>query len=136
MSEVVKVCKVHGELTREQCYIKAKKYLRCRSCKRLYEKTPKSKERRAASVKLWREKYPEKAKSSVKKYRQGNYEHHLATRRKRIKHYRDTLTDAYLRNKLSTQLGVSFMDVTPELIDLKRASLALKRRIWKRDGNS
>lgn len=43
----------------------------------------------------------------------------------------DELSDKYLKKVLTKRSGLDFCDVPPELIELKRLELTLKRELWK-----
>lgn len=135
MSEVVKVCKIHGELTREQCNSSGK-YLKCKKCKAAWKKSESGKLSTALTGKKYREKYPERAKNTVKNYRAKNTEAYQRYVKNKKRNARNKLADHYVRNRIAVDWKISAKLITPELVAIKKASLALKRRVWKRDGNS
>ncbi len=104
----VKNCKVHGELTAEQCYINTyvtlkglAKHYKCRECT-------------ANSIKSWTIKNKD-----------------LISQRHKDKAYSkkdaEEITDSYVKKLLSKQYGCSARDIPLKVIPLKRKHVELER---------
>jgi hypothetical protein len=118
---IIKICKIHGELTTEECHFvkhgvkTMNKIYICRLCKN--EKTKKY--------------YYENIESSTKTkllYRENNLE--LA--RKRSRDWHIELSDGYMRRLLIQNTNIKPEDITKDLIHLKKSLLMLKRNLRER----
>lgn len=115
--------------------------------KRYYDNHEKSKERGKENQKKLRERHPDMCKKQYqkrkddpkykeyrKKYWRENEEQRNKHRVIATKHHekrRDNLTDKYIIQQLKQKTGLSSEDVlkAPDLIELKRLSIKLKRQI-------
>ncbi len=116
---IVKVCKVHGDLTRDQVAPKSDRphlYI-CKQC-------------RAANRRRWQPKqgvvYKKRSVASVLAYQKANpamrKKHYTAANKRQS----DELRDAYIV-KLLKDTGITYF--SPGLVELKRATIKLKREI-------
>jgi len=93
----------------------------CKVCIRKYKVYYENKEKKRTREKIWREENREYCrvyrKKTIEKGRQyGQIQRH-------------TLSDHYIKNIFATNLGIKYKDVPPELIEMKRQQLKLKRAI-------
>lgn len=142
---IVKVCKVHGELTPDQAYLNGK-YYRCRECSKKWPSNFSPK--RKASLAEWKARNREKCnlsaaasyhknkhkhkirvKKNSEKWKKNNNEKDLLQKRiggrKRVKE----LSDVYLKNIMSRNTILSHADVPNDLVDLKRKNIIIKREL-------
>jgi hypothetical protein len=113
MSQIVKICKVHGELTIKKCYIRDFNAFRCKECRKKQSRDQyfKNKQggsfvkKRTASRKKWRKNNPESAKEDTL-----------------------SLKDYYVKNLLRTK-GFLRNEINEDLIEFKRSIVQLKRKI-------
>ena len=64
-----------------------------------------------------------------KKYHEQNQDYFLEHSKKYSRKCRINLVDNYIKKILSQKFGIKFQDITPELIEQKRAIIQLKRLI-------
>ncbi len=124
--EIVKICIKHGPLTKEQTKTCTKKrtgivvstWLKCRACMQ------------AADLKYWHKNKGAKL-ARKKSYNEENKEKIRAQQREYMRKERSDLGDRYVASKLvgESKLKVSELKRFPELIELKRAVLKLKREV-------
>lgn len=174
MSEVVKVCKVHGELVLEQAFVRKDKSggYYCRECKnkknreqyykhieknrargkKYYEK---NKEKRKLTIKahyysvrdkrlvqlaMRRKNFPEKVKAINKRSVEKHKDKYAARDKIRHKIYDkmhiDQLSDLYVKRVLRHWHKFKQEHITPELVELKRAIIKIRRIKRKRNDNS
>lgn len=123
---IVKICKIHGALTEAQAKLATKKregtvvskWYKCRYCMRELDK------------RYWHRN--KQAKLDYKKdYIKANKDIILEQQRAYEEKQRSALTDRYVISKLigSTQLKTADIKIVPDLINLKRATILLKRKI-------
>jgi hypothetical protein len=152
MADIVKICKIHGELTIDQCktgIYRNRRYIKCRPCE--VERSRRYMEKKYADP-AWVEKkheYDKKQWQLNKDYRteqrrtpeaiarrrawfernkQRGYEYRL----KKQKEYRETLHDHYVnKNLLTRQKGVKFASIPKEITELKRILMLINREIKK-----
>lgn len=155
MSEIVKVCRVHGELTIEKC-IGVKRYF-CKECHRIggkrfrenhkdYRKYARERGRRYAEkikgtekgkirkekVKIWMRMFRKKNKveynKKVRERRESRGD--LVEKEKQLsKAKRDFLHDSYVLKMIVSGTNLNASEVPKDVIELKRASVRLKRLI-------
>ena len=155
IADMYKVCKVHGELTSKNIITikrnytlkktgeKSDKYQHtCRLCqyKRLSEWQKRNKDKRKASI----EKYLLNNADRVKEIRKKSYDKHRDKRialskkinqREHVKKYRTEYTkkgierasDEYIKKVLIGKSNIKIQDLSPELIEAKRALILMKR---------
>jgi len=88
--------------------------------------------------KLYRKKYPERIKCGVKKSQLKYQEKYYKKAALKNTEFRETLHDTYVRTRiLQTIPDLTYEDITPELIEIKRKQLLIKREfknqgIWVR----
>jgi hypothetical protein len=148
MSEIVKICKVHGELTEKDCTLisPSKKYLRCKKCKyegtnawrkdnreklnaicRLYAK--KNRKKISLKDKIYRKKNKEKYQEYQNKWRKKNPEKVNRAESKRAKKQSENLTDNYIKRRLyNSRFKLSATLIPKDLINLKRTLILIKRK--------
>lgn len=150
LEQIIKVCKKHGNLTVEQLdtgIYKGKKYYKCKKCekqrKKLYwekkyqdsEYMNKKKKRDNARWKLKKNEITEKRKTSEARHKrkifyQENIEKYRGLYKVKQKHYRENLHDSYVRRIIQDgEKSIKFKMITPEMINLKRAIILLRRGI-------
>jgi hypothetical protein len=118
MTEIVKVCKKHGDLTIDEVH-KDKSSHRCAYCGRSSALRSQKKhfEKRRAKQDEWK-------KNNKQKYKEALM---------RAKHkYTDDLANSYIRQNL-IRCGWHKSQITPEMIEIKRVILSLHR--IKKDAN-
>ena len=71
----------------------------------------------------YRENNPEKVRASRKRYRENNPEKIKAD----LKKGRDELYPSYVKSLIRNQTGLNKEQITPDMIELKRQNLKLKR---------
>jgi len=124
---IVKTCKKHGDLTIEQVKVAYNKnkdgvitsnYYRCKECFRQMDRAS------------WR-KHAEKRRATSLKYKHENKEKVAKATKKYEQRQREELGDRYIRRKLigETKLKANELKKFPELIELKRAVLLIKREV-------
>lgn len=144
MTDIVKTCKVHGNLSIDN--IRSRKGKKsgsiryyCYLCsvegqKRSYEKHKENYKKRNLE-------YTRNNKDKIKKIR---IKCRSKNREKFNEHYRikyniqcQNLDDNYIKMILCRYGNLSFKDITVEMIEYKRIALLIKRNIWKKKyGNS
>lgn len=154
MSEIVTVCKVHGELTLDKAikygfqYKTRKRRYACAVCayarvdtekrrkyqrdymKRKYDADPQAAVERVKKSKMkFIDKVREYNRKSKEKWRKANPE----LSRERVKQsYRksiDTLSDSYVKQVLVEDTGLHRSELPQSLIELKRVQIQLRRKI-------
>lgn len=122
---ILKTCKVHGELTAELVIknTRAKDGVRsfwykCRYCQRISDNN------------YW-QRNREKKILQKREYNERNKERLLIQGREYTKRSVDALDDRYVANKIRGQTNISSAEIKeyPHLIEVKRVSLLIKRRI-------
>ncbi len=116
---IVKTCKKHGPLIKDDCYIRKNGSIVCVYCNRGYAKKyyTLNKERlikeKSAHQKIWSKHNPEKAVGYNKKYWKKGVE---------------LLTDTYIKDRLKSKY-LKYKDIPLDLVKLKRAVIQLERKI-------
>lgn len=166
MNEIVKVCKKHGELTQDLCYIRKHDYKECRLCirekakikrikykeynkkyfkeynlknpqrhKKYYDNNKelilkRQRERRKNNRKLFNLKVNNRRNKNRDKYNkyQNSYSKTIKCK-SRKKSYIDSLSDNYIKDLLTSQNDFNYQDIPQIMIEFKRFSLMLKRKI-------
>lgn len=150
MSDVIKICSVHGELTLAQCNKHGRGAYRCKLCmvdvrKKYYEK---HKEKVLQKINTYRKNNAEKVHGFKRAYFLKNKEKLYAQERVRRKKYdlahpeaerlRDRrykrkavkeLRDSYIKCKLVQDTGLSRLNIPKELIEVKRIMMIIRRRV-------
>lgn len=152
MTEIVKICSLHGQLTREQININrngVKSYFRCKQCQNESHRKYFLSHRQEVNLKCaeYRKKDPEKWKSEKRKSFLKNgrkpinkqkksesdnkhyYKNHELTKeknRKRKRQYSKHLRDCYVRGLL-IRSGISADVIDSNLVSIKRVTLKIKR---------
>jgi len=148
MNDIVKICKVHGDLTVDKVYI-AKSVRKCRDC--LLKTQKEWREKNRGHCAIWRsrnkEKYdlhkikgalikkkrrednPENARLKYKKYRDTNRDKILEREKIYAKHSVDSLSDSYVKQAIVKKTSLKYKDIPQDLIDLKRTHLKIIRLI-------
>lgn len=150
MSTILKICKKHGELTKEDLktgVYKGKKYRKCKKCeservkeyyKKIYADTEKH-----AKLKQKDKDYWSKNKDSIKKRRVENddpgkrreqYKKYAPRYREKCnekqKEYRETLSDVYMRKIIQCgNKNIPLMSIPQSMIKLKRTIMLAKKSI-------
>src|SRR4029078_3144093 len=110
MTDIIKICKKHGGLKKEDIWTNGKsKYYSCKICKNEYQKKYRkiNKPRPQAYNAEWSKKYRSKPERIQK-------------RRKYRKKVRDDLRDDYIKQKIVRNSNLKISDIPKELIELKR----------------
>lgn len=149
MSEVIKICKTHGNLTADDIKVwpyKNKTYRRCKLCikdkntryqKRMREDTNWVENKRKKDKLYWEEnkeritevrKEPERLAKRRNTY-SNNSEHYRSECREKQKIYRKELHDSYIRKIMIENSILENHDIPEEMIKAKKALLLLKRTI-------
>ena len=104
----------------------------CKKCKKEYRAIyhEKNKERRSQTNKKYKEKNKERISQTNKKYKEKNKEALILKDRKRI----EMMSNYYIVKTLRQQ-GIPKDQIAPELIELKRAILKVKRAIKQKQAN-
>jgi len=136
MNEMVKICKVHGELPHDQIYIHPSNgYLRCKLCRYEYQKEyiKNNPESISKSKKNYCKKNIEKLriKSVIRnrKYKKENSEHCNKLQNINSKKRCAMLTDSYVRQTIYSKGILKTKDITKEMVEIKRIILTIKRRV-------
>jgi len=156
MTEIVKTCKVHGELDISQVY-KSGKYFRCRTCERIrgatYTRLNKDKElaryKAYRNSDRYRKRLPEIAEKARKEYhsnKSGRKEKRLAynlewrennlERAKRrdavyYKKIREFLLSPYVKRLIKGRTSLKNSDIPGLLVDFKKEVIKLHRLLRK-----
>ena len=120
MTDIIKVCKKHGELNAEDI----NKFWRCRLCKNESSKNYRATEKGKIS-----EKRNTLTKRSRKQYRDKQ----AAGDKKRIKHYVNVLHNVYVK-KLLKKAGFERDKMNEDIIELKKIIIKIDR--IKRSSNA
>jgi hypothetical protein len=131
-----KVCKVHGELQEKDIYVRRHpgsdkvRQLECKICKkkawqRNYEK---DKERWKAKAKEWATNNKDKVRESQRKKRLVRPEYWLRNRKKCRQNETVNLAKSYVR-RFFINSGLKTGDIPDQLVELKRVTILLKRKI-------
>lgn len=162
--EAVKTCPKHGELTKEQCFIRTEKRwgkgvktsLSCRACKKessdKYRAKPGIKEKCMERNKEDRKNNKERINKTRKIYKQKNrtaineyelkryYKNHERSLNSNIKCHRRwcaELKDSYVKAQLARKYRCKPSEVPEWMIEIKRAIIMLRRKIREiESGNS
>lgn len=127
--EIVRICKVHGRLTFDQCGLKNKKPYYCKFCLKAYRSTPEYKKAKALAAKKYREKDPERYQRINTKHRRKYKERVNDLNKAIIRRHREELGDHYIKKLISQNLGIKCGEISKELIECKREIVKLKRAI-------
>lgn len=130
--EIVKICKVHGGLTRSEVYIKKDLKMRfkyrflCKKCalegKKKYNKNYRDLKRNDESFHI-------KARKSRMEWQINNLDKSRLLSSKTQKKRVYNLVDSYVRTRLLARSILKYKDIPKELIELKRLAMMLKRAI-------
>lgn len=161
VNKTMKVCSKHGNLKMEHL-IKAgknksgKQQYKCKPCLKEFQRNHYQLNKLAYAVKTkeWRANNIERKKELDRKYRQEHRDHlrernRITNKIYRIKHKhalaakskmhkgkaRRALADPYIRRLLCEGTGLRAVDITPELIELKRTTLQIKKLSRAQRGN-
>lgn len=136
MSEIVKVCKKHGDLTKEMtCLRKNRKgilsIILCHKCVlEGQRKSYKNNKEKCLSRNLeWTRQNKDKLKSIRDKTRDKNRLKHNEYYRLKYKIGIKNLDDNYIKMILSRYGSLTFADITDDMIFFKRIALQIKRKI-------
>ena len=122
----------------------------CKACASMANR--KYRENNPEKKKEWKRKYaennPEKVKEGKRKYRENNLEkekercreyreNNLEKEKERYRKYAERLSEGYIKNRLKQ----GNLPVTPELIEIKRQQIAMKRTLkqikqWRKENES
>jgi hypothetical protein len=83
------------------------------------------------ATKFYQRQHKEKTKAIVKKWITNNYIDYIKRRNKNSKKNRDKLSIGYIKQQLR-KAGFKVKDITNELIEERRMSIKLKRKINER----
>jgi hypothetical protein len=163
--EIVKVCKKHGELTAKECFIVTdKRYgapkssLSCKLCKKEHykksRKNPENVKKHNQNSLKWKKENKEKAEKDAiiykfinknklnkqeKERRHKNPEKYQAIirnqKRKEIKELSDSYIKAIFTDNRNGKNNLKRGDIPNDLVELKRATILLKRLIKKKIEN-
>lgn len=141
---IIKICKQHGNLF-EKDVIKAGKNptggerLRCRACmKEIHRKNYlANKNKIDAKHAAYRRNNPGKVRAvkanSFRKGQKLKIEKALSGKKRRSDKYneriRETIDDKYCKDKLTRGTSLKFSDIPQALVDLKRATLMIRRYV-------
>ena len=140
MNDIVKVCKTHGNLTREQVIKKNKsasglQLYRCKACLKIFHRNhyEKNRERLLQQAKDFtinnRELYLERKKIYSKTYREKHKDEERARIRRLDKRYRDSLDDKYIRKTLTRRSSLKAKVIPQEMVDTKKTIMKIRRKI-------
>ena len=152
MSIIIKNCYKHGPLTIKQVTTsgrsKSGTAFRCKECLKISHarhyikhkekidekvraykaKDPeKYKQIKSRSNKKYAYKYKEKERERNKIYRMANVEHIRKLNHERTILYVENLPDTYIRDILSRRSPLSSRDIPIDMVEIKRASMLIKR---------
>lgn len=153
MDEIVKVCKIHGELKKDKVYSKKNKngktYFECKSCAlktcKIYANKFKEK------ISLHKKKYNLENKEKIKKWinlnrgkvyeikkrwRIKNREKYIKSWKEKNKRSVENMDDCYLRKLISDKSSLKHEDIPIELVEAKRDLLKFKRLIKEKYGGN
>ena len=157
MSEIIKVCDKHGDLTidklikRNDKNCRAGFYYKCRQCMRqhYHEQYIKHREKKIAYARQYQENNRDTCNAKKREYREKNSVRSKRTKKEWnlikkdwVTQYNkiasETMTDGYIRSLLArNSKHLRNKDVNiPELIEIKRASLILKRNLKSQGANT
>lgn len=111
---IVKVCEKHGELTREQVYVRREGYTECKACTN-------------ECARLWYKKNKERANERHRRWHEKNKNKVLESKIRRNKKSADDISDCYVKKIISGELNVKRSDITPEMIESRRLSIKATR---------
>jgi hypothetical protein len=140
--EIVKVCKVHGELTVEfvkKTLCKGKFWNQCLICRRnnskrngklyiqRYGDSKRYRDMKSAIDKRYRIKNKENIKNSLNKWRSKNRATVNKWSNTSLAFYRKNLYDSYVKKVIISGTNLTFSDIPQEFVELYRTTLLLKR---------
>lgn len=76
---------------------------------------------------IWREDNPEKVKENKKKWIERNPEKEKDRQNRLAKLWRENINDPYVKRLISSQTGLSYRKISPELIEAKIQTIKIKR---------
>ena len=91
--------------------------------------TEKNKKKVREKAILWKKNNPEKVAESQRRYRKKHPEKQKEIRKNRNARVAADLTDHYVKGAMSTKLGLKYGEITPGMVELKRAQLLLHREV-------
>ena len=112
------------EQNKEKRLLQVKEY-REKNKEKISAYREKNKEKRSARFKEYREKNKEKISAYQKEYREKNKEKRSALN----KEYREKLPEACVKAKLVGQFGIPKDQIPEEIIEIKRLTIQLHRRL-------
>lgn len=129
--EIVKVCKMHGELGRGDVYVNKLKHqkfsYRCKICFRAVQRNW---NKHAEKAKEGRKKRYIKNREAIDEYNKKNKEKWQPLRDMRSRMSRETLSDVYIKRLLISRSKVlRSADISPQVVSFKRTALLIKRSI-------
>lgn len=128
--EIIKTCKVHGNLARDETYTfasKGKKYLRCKEYRREYYTMNLTSIRENAKIRARKFKLenPERVKEKEKKWASSKKGKEKAKKRGRI--LSEMLHDTYVKRILWANYGFRASETTKEIVEVQRAIILINR---------
>lgn len=157
INNIVKTCKIHGELTQEDVSINKRNYtskttgikrlfiqLLCNKCRDIYYKKYSStnRDKLYARQREWVKNNPDNCKITRKRSYIKNRQKRIdlsirlnktptakARKKEYVKKERSELKGSYIKKILIGKRNISSSSITKELIDTKRALLSIKRII-------
>lgn len=135
--EIVKICKVHGELTKENTYKnyeRSKKiFFRCKKCHylRCRSYVLKNKEKTNLSNRKWKKNNREKLKLQLHEWRKKNPEKYKKQWQRNSNKKVLELRNKYVLQTIIQHTSLNKSDIPKSLIELKKAHLLLKRELKK-----
>lgn len=127
--KIVKVCKVHGELTEDRVYFRNDGHLECRACKnesqrRWYEK---NKARCSEDSRRYREKNKGSCNESKRRWSEKNKDKVIKACKRSRNKGSENMSDNYIKRLISSKSNLKFADITSEMIESKRLSIKAYR---------
>jgi hypothetical protein len=140
MTDIIKTCKKHGDLTREQVVKKSKNkegkiLYRCKACLKEYHRNHyvKNTEKLLNKTKKFNEENRERYLSRKKIYSQRYRENHREEERARIRDldrkYRESLDDRYIRKTLTRRTSIKQYEIPQAMVELKKITMLVKRKL-------
>lgn len=140
INDIIKTCKTHGALKREQVVKKTKsatgeQLYRCKACLSIFHRNhyEKNRERLLKQTKDFnnadRERYLTRKRKYSKKYRELHGDEERLRIRKQDRKYIDNLDDRYVKKLLTKRSNMKGTDMPQQLINLKRVIVKIKRKV-------
>lgn len=136
-SDIVKICKNHGELTLNEVYRASKGKYNCKKCAKISNDKWKKNNPglvNLVSKKSWnknKHKHKETRLKEYKRWRENNIDKARKDSREICRRTRKELRASYIKGLITKGSNLNASEISENLVEVKRASIILKRFIKK-----